>query len=80
LKVEESVWKKEVRKNTSVKDLGPCHRIEKGVYTKKGKDILIVERGKGRSTGICRGSVKEKIYLTFQVAPNVTSTLCGKKE
>ena len=35
--MEESIWKKEVRKDASAKDLGPCHRVERGVYTKKGK-------------------------------------------
>ena len=78
--MEEGVWKKEVRKNTSMKDLGPYHRIERGVHTKKGKDVLIVEGGKGRSTSICERSVKERIHLAFQVIPNITSTLCGKKE
>ena len=62
-----------------MKDLGPCHRVEKRIHTKKGKDVLLVEGGKGGSTGICGGSVEERIYLTFQVTPNVTSTLCGKK-
>jgi len=78
--VEKSIWKKEVKKNASAKDLGPCHRIERGVCTKKGKGILLVKGGKGGSTGICGGSVEERIHLTFQVTPNVTSTLCGKKE
>jgi len=79
LEVEKGVWKKEVRENASAKDLGPCHRIERGVCTKKGKGVLLVEGGKGGSTGICGGSVEERIYLTFQVTLNVTSTLCGKK-
>ena len=77
--MEEDVWKKEVRENASAKDLGPCHRIKRGVYTEKGKGTLIVEGGKGGSTDICGGSVEKRIYLTFQVAPNVTSTLHSKK-
>jgi len=80
LEVEKGVWKKGVRKNASAKDLGPCHRVERRVHAKKGKGILIVEGEKGRSTGIHEGSVEKRIYPTFQVAPNVTSTLCGKKE
>ena len=79
LEVEEGVWKKEVGKNTSAKDLGPCYRIKRGVHTKKGKGVLIVKGGKGRSIGICKGSVEERIHLTFQVAPNITSTLHSKK-
>ena len=67
--MEEGVWKKEVGKNTSAKDLGPCYRIKRGVHTKKGKGVLIVKGGKGRSIGICKGSVEERIHLTFQVSP-----------
>ena len=79
MEVERGVQKKEVRENASMKDLGPRYRIKREVHTKKEKDVLIVEGGKRRSTGICGGSVKERIHLTFQVAPNVTSTLCNKK-
>ena len=77
--MKKSVWKKEVRKNTSAKDLGPCHRIERGVCTKKGKGILLVKGGKGESTDIRRGLVEERIHLTLQVTLNITSTLCSKK-
>ena len=55
--MEKGIWKKGVRKNTSVKDLGPCHRIERGVYTEKRKGVLLVEEGKGGSTDIHGGSV-----------------------
>jgi len=79
LEVEKGVWKKGVRENASAKDLGPCHRTERGVCTKKGKGILLVKGGKGGSIGIHRGSVEERIHPTFQVTPNVTSALCGKK-
>jgi len=79
LEVEKGVWKKEVRESASAKGLGPCHRIEGRVHTKKGKGIFTVEREKGGGTSICRGSIKERIHLTLQVALNVTSTLCGKK-
>ena len=80
MEVEENVWKKGVGKNASAKDLGPCYRIERGVHTKKGKGILIVKGEKRGSIGIHGGSVKERIHPTFQVTPNVTSTLCSKKE
>jgi len=80
LEVGEGIWKKKVKKNTSVKDLGPCHRIKRRIYTEKRKGVLIVKGRKGRSTSICGGSVEERIHPTFQVTPNVTSTLCGKKE
>jgi len=63
--MKEGVWKKEVRENASVKDLGPYHKIERGVYAEKEKGILIVKRRKGGSTGIYRESAKERIHLTF---------------
>jgi len=78
--VEESIWKKEVRKDASAKDLGPCHRVERGVYTKKREGILTIERRKRGSTKICGRPTEKRIYLTLQVTPNVASTLCGEKE
>ena len=77
--MEKGVRKKGVGENTSVKDLGPCYRIERGICTKKGKGILFVERRKGESTDICGRPVEEGIYPTLQVTPDITSTLCGKK-
>ena len=73
------IQEKEVGKNASMKNLGPCHRIKRGVCTKKEKGVLIVKGGKGESTGIHGRSVEERIHLTFQVAPNVTSTLHSKE-
>jgi len=77
--VEESIWKKRVGEDASTKGLEPCHRIEGRVHTKKGEGIFTVKRGKGGGTSICRGSIKERIHPTLQVALNITSTLCGKK-
>jgi len=79
LEVEESIWKKGVRKDASTKDLGPYHRIKEGIYTKKGESILIIKRGKRGSTDICRRPVEKGIYPTLQVTPDITSTLCGEK-
>ena len=76
----EGIWKKEVGKNASMKNLGPCHRVEGSIYTKKGKGVLIVQRGKGGDANVCRRPAKERVYPPFQVTPNVTSTLCSKKE
>ena len=39
--MEESIWKKGVGKNASMKDLGPCHRIKGGIYARKGKVYLL---------------------------------------
>ena len=73
------IQEKEVGKNASMKNLGLCHRVEGRIYTKKEKGVLLVEGEKRGSTGICRRSVEKRIHLTFQVIPNITSTLCGKK-
>jgi len=77
--VKESIWKKGVRKDASTKDLGPCHRIKEGIYAKKGESIPTIERRKRGSTDVCGRPVKEGIYLTLQVTPDITSTLCGEK-
>ena len=77
--MEKSIWKKEVRKNTSVKGLGLCYRIKRGICTEKRKSLLIIKRGKRRDTSICGGLIKKKVYLIFQAIPNVTSIFCGKK-
>ena len=77
--MEESIWKKGVGKDASAKDLGPCHRAKRRVYAKKEEGILTIERRKRGSTEICRRPIEERIYLTLQITPNITSTLCGKK-
>ena len=57
------------------------HTIElkEGFMPKKEKGVLIVEEGKRGSTDIRGGLVEERIYLTFQVTPNITSTLRSKE-
>jgi len=79
LEVGEGIQKKEVGKNASTKNLGPCHRVEERIYTKKEKGVLTVQGEKGRGASICRRPAKERIYLPFQVTPNVTSTLHSKE-
>ena len=75
----EGIWKKEVGKDASTKNLGPCHRVKGRIYTKKGKGILTVQGGKGEDIGICRRPAKKRIYLPFQVTLNITSTLHSKE-
>ena len=77
--MEESLWKKEVRKNASTKGLGPCDRIEERVYTEEGKGVFAIKRRKGGSTSICRELIAKRVHLTLQITANVTSALCGKK-
>ena len=79
MEVGEGIQKKEVRKDTSMKNLRPCHRVKGKIYTKKGKGILTVQGGKGGGASICRRPAKERIHLTFQVIPNVTSILHSKE-
>ena len=75
----EGIWKKKVRKDTSMKNLGPCHRVEGRIYTKKGKGVLTVQGRKGGDASICRRPAKKRIHLTFQVTLNVTSTFYSKE-
>jgi len=77
--VEKGLWEKGIRKNTSVKSLGLCNRVERGVYTKEGKGVFVVKRRKGGSTSICGRSAAKRVHSALQVTANVTSTLCGKK-
>ena len=77
--MEEGIWKKEVGKDASMKNLGPYHRVEGRIYTKKGKGVLTVQGEKGGDANVCRRSAKKRIHLTFQVTPNVTSILCSKE-
>ena len=77
--MEKGTQKKEVRKNASTKNLGPCYRVKGRIYTEKGKGVLIVQREKKGGTSICRRPAKKRIHLPFQVTPNVTSTLRSKE-
>ena len=79
MKVEKSIQEKGVGEDASIKGLGLRYRIERRVHIKEGEGVFTVERRKGRGTSICGGSIKERIHPTLQVAPNVTSTLYGKK-
>jgi len=78
--VKKSIWKKEVKKDTSAKSLGSCHKVEKRVYTKEGEGLLAVKRKERGGASICKRSAKKGIYSTFQVTSNFSSTFCGKKE
>jgi len=77
--VEESIWKKGVRKDAGTKDLGPYRRAKRRVYAKKEEDILTIKRRKRGSTEIHKRPIEERIHPTLQIIPNITSTLCGKK-
>ena len=77
--MEESIWKKGVRKNAGMKDLGLCHRIKGGIYAKKGESILTIKREKGGSTDICGRPVEKGIHLTLQVTTDIASILCSEK-
>jgi len=79
LEIEKSIWKERVREDASVKGLGSYNRVKRGVYTKKGEGVFIVEGREKGDTGICGGPTKKRVYLTFQVTPNFTSTFCSKK-
>jgi len=78
--VEKGLQKKEVRKNASAKGLGPCNRVERGVYPKKRESVFLIKREKRGSAIICRRPIAKRVHSSLQITANVTSTLCGKKE
>jgi len=77
--VKESIGKKGVGKDAGAKNMEPCHRAKRRVYTKKGEGILTIERRKRGSTKIHRRPIEERIHSTLQITPNITSILCSKK-
>jgi len=79
LKVKKSIWEERVRKNASVKGLGLCNRVKRGVCAKKGEGVFIIKGREKGDIGICEGPTKKRVYLTFQVTPNFASTFCSKK-
>jgi len=79
LEIEKSIWEEKVGKNASAKGPGLCDRVKRGVCAKKEKGVFIVEGKERGGTGICGGPTKKRVYLTFQVTPNFTSTFCSKK-
>ena len=79
MEIEEGIRSKGVREDASAKNMGPRYRIKGGVHTEKEKGIFIVKGRKGRGANIRGGSIEERVHLSFQITPNVTSTLCGKK-
>ena len=65
LEMEESIWEERVRKNVSVKGLGPRNWVEGRVYTEERKGVFIIKREKGGSTSIHRGPTKKRVYPTL---------------
>jgi len=63
LEIEESIWEKGLRKEASMKNLGPHHRAKGGIHTKKRKCLLVVKRGERGGTSICGRSAKKRIHL-----------------
>jgi len=77
--MEKSIWEKRVGEDASTKGLGPCDRVKRGVYAKKGEGVFIVERRERGGTSICGGPTKKRVYPTFQVTSNFASTFHSKK-
>jgi len=51
-----------------MKDLGPCDRIEGGVYAQERKGVLIIEGRKRGSTSIRGGPTTKRVYSTLKIA------------
>jgi len=65
LEIKKNIWKKGLRKNTSMKNLGPCHRVEKEIHAKKREGLLIIKREERGGISICGKSAEERVYLTL---------------
>ena len=59
--------------------MGPCNRDKRGVYTKEGESVPIVEGRKRGSKGVCSRAVKKEVYPTIQITTDSTSIFCRKK-
>ena len=40
--MEESIWKKGVRKDASTKGLGSCYRVEEGIHITNGHLLFVI--------------------------------------
>jgi len=56
-----------------------CYRSQGRFCSKKEKDISIIKNRERRGSGVCKGSVKEGVYLTIEITTNVTSVLYAKE-
>jgi len=65
LEVEKGLWEKRVRKDASVKGLGPCDRIEGGIHAEKRKSVFVVKGRKRGGTSVYRGPAAKRVYLTL---------------
>ena len=67
------------QENADEKSIGPCDRDKRGVCTKEGESIPIVEGRKRGSKGVCLRTVKKRIYPTVQITTDGTGIFCRKK-
>ena len=71
---------KKVKENADKEDIGLCHRSQRRICSKKGKDIPIVKNRERGGIEICEGSVEERIYLTIKVTIDVTGIFSAEEE
>ena len=60
--------------------MGPYNRDKRRICTKEGKNVSIVEEGKGGDERVYQRAVAEKIYPTIKITTDGTGILCRKKE
>ena len=60
--VEKGVWKSRVQTNANPKALGPHHRSQRRLCTKKGMNLPPIQDRKGGSTGVCRKPTEEGLH------------------
>ena len=77
--MDKNVWKEAIREDANEEGIRLHNRCQRGVHTKKGESISIIERGKRRGEGVYLGVAKKGIYLAIKVTSNGASVLCRKE-
>ena len=59
--------------------MGSCHRSQRRLCSKKGKDTSIVKNREREDTKVCKKLVEKEVYLTIEITIDITSILCAKE-
>ena len=56
-----------------------CDRSKGGVCAEEEKSILIIERGKRRTKGVCSRAAKKRVYPTIKITIDGAGILCREE-
>ena len=60
--MNKGLWQETVRVNAYKEDLGSCNRYKRGVCTKEGESIFIIEKRERGATRVYQGIVEKRVY------------------